>query len=358
MVLNHERVRKPFAASMLANVAYLLLGIATCDAVGAPWQWADSALGALGVPVPSPNSSAPNAADAVVAAARGTSSVLLQALLMMPLFLLVTVASTVWWGDVATRGAAAASASGTRGPSPAPAPPPVPDPAAAPSSAGASAFAGIAASALRVAALVLVQAEAAVLDAIGRAVGAPALTRLPMLVSACSASAAPVAAADAASDSVVCLVAGTLFSGQLWGWVLGMALRLVAAASLGAVYAHMATDPARAVAAAVSNPAGSPGPMARMLAADAELPWLLGAGLPLTAASALAGEWGGFHVGTAAYGVGSSLLAVMAAASPWAASGGAGVAPSAGAAPSGGLSLFSANAAAAAWLVTWVLGPG
>lgn len=346
MLWRHERVRKPFAASLFANIAYLLLGLATCDAVGAPWQWADAALGALGIPVPVPDYSAPRAADALVAAARNTSSAMLQVLLMLPLFLLVTVASTVWWGDVAVRGAAAASsASGAGNPPPAP----VAAPATAPAAAGASAFSGVAASALRVVALVLVQAEAAALDAVGRSIGAPSLTRLPVLLSACGPPTTPGGA------SVLCLVGGALFSGQFWGWALGMGMRLVAAASLGAVYAHMATDPARAVSAAAASPAVAPGPMERMLAADAELPWMLGAGLPLTIASALAGEWGGFHVGTAAYGVGYSLLAAMAAASPWAATSAAG--GSAGKTPTV-IPLFATNAAAAGWLVTWILGPG
>lgn len=293
---------------MAANLAYLLVAAATCDAVGSPWEWMDALLFAvMGV-------AAPDGGGWAVGAARWASDSLFQSVFMLPVLVLVTVASTVWWNEVASTAAEAAAEAGPAG-------------RAAESRPASSASVTAASAVLRIVALLLVQVEAAVLDGVGRSL-APSLLVGPGLPAACARGA-----------SVVCAAAVPVHAPAVW-WALGAVLRLAACAALCAVYSHTAIDSARVAAGAGGAS------LRRMLDADGELPFLLGAGLPLTAVSVLAGEWGGLHVSTAAYGLGFSLLAASASASA------AAVASPSPREPGAARLLFGLNAAVCGWIAS------
>jgi hypothetical protein len=259
---DHPRARKPFFLSLLVNSIYLTVALAMhLGGTFAPVPLIDQGLLLLGMPMP------PNSGNAIVQTGRWAASTLFQLLGMFPAFLLVTILSTVWWGDIASRAAAVS----TEAP-------------AAPEGHDSSLFESLAKNLIRVVALLLFQVQAIVVDAVGKS-GFPTFRSL----------------------GAIEWTITDLFYPATWFVLWCFALRVISAGMLCAVYAHMAMDTAQAQGRSA---------LERLARADRQLWFLLGAGLPLTAASVLAGDLAGFHVSTAVYGVLYTWLALTAAVVP------------------------------------------
>lgn len=273
---SQRRVRKPLTAVLIANSAYLAVAVMFASGPSAVW---DQLLAIAGVDAPS----RAGTGTTVISVAQRAADGMFEVLFMSPMLLLVTILSTVWWTAMAKPASAA-----TRGP-------PVPIAAAE--------------TAIKVSVLLLVQLEAALLDMCGRALTAWQLHRAVPCVGAASST----------SNSLNCL-GRAVMSPLAWLWVAGWVLRLAGLLGLCAAYSFMAVDPARA-AAGRDRPEGSRalaparlGEVDRLLAADRELPWLVGCGLFVTGFTVATSEWLelGLHAGTAVYGIMYSLLAAVA----------------------------------------------